>query len=329
MGGYNGGGPYLDTNEEYNPETDTWTYKTPMPIPMGFFGITVHQGKIYCISGENGSTFAYTPLTDTWETKTPLPNPREGITANTIENKIYVIGGESNITDVYDPINDSWSTKASMPYDLKKFKGWTCASTVFDNKIHVFGLTSRELSHQIYDTTSNSWSLGKPSNELHFFAIACATSGVNAPKRIYVFGNDANLWTMVAPTHTSQSYDPKTDSWINTNRISFGHLIGGVANIEDRLYVIGGGSAEWAGIIRAENENDMYTPIDYGLPDPSYIPPASTPTPTLSPTPTQTPIPTPSLTPEPEPFPTTIVLASAIIVIVGLGILTYFNKRKT
>ena len=44
--------------------------------------------------------------------------------------------------------------------------------------------------------------------------------------------------------------------------------------------------------------------------------------------PDPTPTPSPSPTPEPE-FPTTLVLTSVVTIIVGVGILTYFKKRKT
>jgi len=328
MGGYNGGGPYLDANEEYDPKTNTWTNKTSMPIPMGYFGLTVHNGKIYCFSGENGATYAYTPLYDIWEEKTPLPNPRIGITANTVNDKIYIIGGDSNSTDVYDPIYDSWDTKAAMPNVLGKFFSWTCTSAVLNNRIHVFGASSsQERIHNIYSPQSDSWSIGESMLASTIFSVAVSTTGINSPNRIYVFGADRHLWTLNTPDLTSQSYDPKTENWMLVDNVPLSHLKGGIAVINDKLYLVGGGTAEWSNIIRAENNNDLYTPIGYGNPDPSYVPSDPTPTPTLSPTPT--PSSSPTSTPELEPFPTTIVIASVIIIaIVGLGIFAYFKKIR-
>ena len=69
------------TNEEYDTETDTWTYKTPMPTPRAVFAIAVYQNKIYCIGGKTNDTYTgvtevYDPATDTWETKTSTPTVR-------------------------------------------------------------------------------------------------------------------------------------------------------------------------------------------------------------------------------------------------------------
>src|SRR4030042_815351 len=74
----------VGTNEEYNPTTDTWSFKEPMPTNRSQFGIAVYQNKVYCIGGSYGTgTFVaghidriethdvkvnevYNPATDTW-----------------------------------------------------------------------------------------------------------------------------------------------------------------------------------------------------------------------------------------------------------------------
>jgi N-acetylneuraminic acid mutarotase len=45
IGGYPGIGQTLTTNEEYDPKTDTWTFKAPSSVPLAFFGITVTKTK--------------------------------------------------------------------------------------------------------------------------------------------------------------------------------------------------------------------------------------------------------------------------------------------
>ena len=313
MGGYPGAGSYSDSNEEYDPKTDTWTKKASMPEPMAYFGITVYHGKIYCFSGETGSTFVYTPLYDTWETKAPIPNPREGILANTVDSKIYVFGGESNSTDVYDPINDSWANMAPLNGGLSMLHG---ASVVLDGLIHVFGAVPREFSHQIFDPKADVWSLGEPLIERYYFTTACVTTGVNSPKRIYVFGADNRLWTLYTPISTSQSYDPKTGNWSLIDTIPSSHFMGGATTIDDNLYIVGGATAGYTLVFYANSQSRLFTPINFGTPDPSYTSPPSTPTPTAP--------------PEPESFPTTFVIASvAVIAVVGLGIFAYFKKRRS
>ncbi|MCW4008905.1 MAG: hypothetical protein NWF09_09505 [Candidatus Bathyarchaeota archaeon] len=92
-------GGITGVNEEYDPETDTWHFKMPMPTPRRDFAIAACKGKIYCIGGYaadgnvTGVNEVYDPATDTWEIKAPMPTPRAYITANVANGKIYIIGG--------------------------------------------------------------------------------------------------------------------------------------------------------------------------------------------------------------------------------------------
>jgi len=275
IGGYNGSGPYLATNEEYDPATDTWTLKTPLPTPMAYFGIAVYQDKIYCISGETGATQVYSPQTDTWETRASLPNPRDGITANTVAGKIYVVGGKSDITEVYDPVNDVWTTKAAVPVTPDLQWGWSCASVVFDNEIHVIGVFPLSNSCQIYNPFNDSWRFGTPLMAGVYFGSAGATAGVD--KRIYVFGGDRRFWDNGEIYVLTQIYDPKNCSWTKGESMPTGRLEAGVAVVDGLVYVIGG-LVPWLGSNwSASAANEQYTPICYATPTPSYGSPTVSP----------------------------------------------------
>lgn len=139
------------TNEEYDPVTDTWTFKKPMPTPRLHFAIAVYQNKIYCIGGytEDGNTGVnevYDPATDTWESKTSMPTARSWLTANVVNDKIYLIGGYPNRTlnEVYDSETDTWTTKTPSPNATAFTGGY--ASAVFDEKIYVIGGLSQDHS---------------------------------------------------------------------------------------------------------------------------------------------------------------------------------------
>ena len=91
---------YTGSVEEYDPATDTWTTKTPMPAARGFHAASVVNGKIYVIGGSGSSqnTFSctveeYNPATDTWTTKFPMPVARNDLSACAVNGKIYVLGG--------------------------------------------------------------------------------------------------------------------------------------------------------------------------------------------------------------------------------------------
>jgi len=318
-------------NEEYNPITDTWTNQTSMPTARVDFGIAVYQNKIYCIGGSTsnagvtGINEVYDPATDTWETKSPMPTPRGQMTASTVDDKIYVIGGIvdplngriSDLNEVYDPATDTWTTKSSLPNAVSEY-----ASAVVNDKIYVIGGYNGNGSSyltQIYNPATDTWSNGSqlPSNPKGYYpGGAGATTGVYAPKRIYVFGgSEAGLMGM--SLNTTLVYDPEKDAWSYGARMITGRSNMGVAVVDDVLYTIGGGI--WWGSYTGANE--QYTPIGYGTvnsPEPTATAPIATATPTATPSPTA----------KPQSLPAVPIAASTVIVvIVGAGLLVYFKKR--
>ncbi len=78
-----GGWIYADTLYEYEPSTDTWTIKAPMPDYVGFnwSNVTTNGTHIYQVGGGGGysgwpatnQVQVYDPATDTWSYETSLP----------------------------------------------------------------------------------------------------------------------------------------------------------------------------------------------------------------------------------------------------------------
>jgi N-acetylneuraminic acid mutarotase len=277
IGGYSGSyGNPLGTNEMYDPETDSWTTKRPMPTPRFGFGIAVYRDKIYAIGGDVGENIlgtvneVYDPATDTWETKTGLPEMRSLLCANVVNDKIYLIGGLqtpfqpwvcSKDNFVYDPAEGSWTSAAPIPTEISSY-----ASAVVDNKIYVIGgydiaTLVKYNSTQIYDTETDTWGFGTPLPATLYDASAGATTGVLAPKRIYVLGG-----TSSAGNDLNQVYDPETDSWSAGTPMPTPRARLTVAVVDDMLYAIGGRSAgNWLAV------NEQYTPIDYIPEFPSWV----------------------------------------------------------
>jgi N-acetylneuraminic acid mutarotase len=272
---------FLNTNEEYDPETNMWTFKKPMPTPRAAFATAVYQNKIYCIGGKTSSGYTgvnevYDPATDTWETKTPMPTARGFLSASAVNGKIYLIGGSAlevwNLTEVYDPASDSWATKAPMPSVSPP------ASAVFDNKIYKIGSKL-----QIYDPETDEWSEGAPTPSNSSVSVAYGagvTTGVLAPKRIYAVAND--VWS---GAYIVEVYDPENDTWaVGAKRpvTSYRDIMDfGVAIANDMLYVVGGYicDASYAisgiGIFTPLYSNEQYTPFGYGTipPDVAVVSP--------------------------------------------------------
>jgi len=292
--GYRANG--VGTNEEYDPETDTWTYKASMPTPRLAFATAVYKNKIYCIGGQANRSYTginevYDPATDTWETKTPMPTPRTWVTANVVNGKIYLMSGygwfgsdsSSKLNEVYDPETDSWETKTPSP-DVP-ISGYNLASCVFDNKIFLFGGLTQDQHYQlnqIYDTETDTWSAGAyPPSSLGGGA-AAATTGASAPKTIYAMGPAPMYNPQGAPSYTNRVYDPRTDYWWSAADMPSERFNFGIAVVNDTFYVIGGHTYSYPGNYAPVALNEQYTPIGYGTPDPSYVPPIETSTPEIA-----------------------------------------------
>ena len=285
IGGYGNG--YLTINEEYDPATNTWTTKKSMPTIRTSFAIAVYQNKVYVIGGRSGVAGyygelrcgvneVYDPATDTWETKASMPTNRSALCANVVDGKIYLIGGletpvssgpnVSVLTEVYDPATDSWTTKKPIPTGVYYY-----ASAVVDNKIYVIGGSRRPSAetpnlNQIYDPETDTWSYGKPLPTPVTDAAAGATTGVWAPKRIYVIGGRINYsWD---GTNINQVYDPENDSWTVGASMPTARYHLAVAVVNDILYAIGG-TPMFNLPLDNYAVNEQYTPFGFGTVPPT------------------------------------------------------------
>jgi N-acetylneuraminic acid mutarotase len=167
IGGFGASGQ-LGTNEEYDPATNTWRSRNPLPSTPTDFGGTnaaVVNDTIYMIGG-NASGFctslvrAYHPATDTWSTKAPMPTPRCHLAVVALNGLIYAIGGTNtqgslNYTtvEVYNPATNSWTTVAPMLTGRSLL-----AAGVANGRIHAFGGSGGSSTHESYDPATNQWS---------------------------------------------------------------------------------------------------------------------------------------------------------------------------
>jgi N-acetylneuraminic acid mutarotase len=85
---------------EYDPATDTWTEKAPLPTVRTWAMGGVVDDKIYVIGGATqpisrilSSLVEYDPAIDAWTEKSPMPAPRFGGAAVVHDGLIYVSGG--------------------------------------------------------------------------------------------------------------------------------------------------------------------------------------------------------------------------------------------
>ena len=89
----------LNANEAYDPSTNTWSTKAPMPTARGgLASADTINGNIYSFGGEAptlvfNTNEKYDTSTNTWSTEASLPTARHGLTGVALDSKIYVISG--------------------------------------------------------------------------------------------------------------------------------------------------------------------------------------------------------------------------------------------
>lgn len=159
----------LGTNEVYDPATNTWETRQPMPTARNHAAIGVVNNKIYIIGGRIGAAFStrasntdiveeYDPATDQWGAlKAPMPTPRSAVAWGTHKGKIYVAGGEERIkpwqrtfraVEAYDPRSNTWSILPPMTFPRHGLAG-----DVVNGKLHL--------------VSGDAASGGAPGTELH------------------------------------------------------------------------------------------------------------------------------------------------------------------
>jgi N-acetylneuraminic acid mutarotase len=145
----------VGTVEEYDPATNTWRARAPMPTPRNHTFAGAVNGKIYVIGGRVGAAFisgltsinvdiieGYDPATDSWSRSLPrMPTARSAHAGGVYGGRLYVTGGEYQdyrmmatlrSFEAYDPATNTWQTLPSLPVSRHGLAG-----AVIGNKLHI------------------------------------------------------------------------------------------------------------------------------------------------------------------------------------------------
>jgi N-acetylneuraminic acid mutarotase len=234
--------------EEYDPSTDRWTAKSPMPVGLHHVGIGVVGGQLYVIGGYKQSAmsvwgpvatvYRYDPVSDLWSERAPMPTARGALSVTMHEGKLYAIGGyegkaNSGATEVYDPVANTWTSRAPLPTPRDHLAAATAGGKVYAIGGRLKGDYHRNLSvMEVYDSASNKWNRA--------LDLPTARSGITAAEtggRIYVFGGEGTDGTF----SENESYDPSRETWQAMAPLPTARHGLGSAVIEGRVHVISGG----------------------------------------------------------------------------------------
>ena len=142
-----------DANEVYDPATNSWRARSPMPTPRNHAAVGVVNNKIYVLGGRLGAGFItrasntditemYDPASDQWgPLLAPMPTARSALAWGTYKGRIYVAGGEvRNATmsatyrsvEAYDAAANRWSVLPPMEIARHGLAG-----DIIGNKFHL------------------------------------------------------------------------------------------------------------------------------------------------------------------------------------------------
>jgi hypothetical protein len=145
LGGHNGSA--INTNQEYDPATNTWTTKSSTGFSArSDLAAAVVNDKIYALGGYNGSSALntnqeYDPATNTWATKSSSGfTARYALAAALVNGRIYALGGTNgssifNTNQEYDPATNTWTTKSSTGFSAR----YSLAAAVVNDRIYALG----------------------------------------------------------------------------------------------------------------------------------------------------------------------------------------------
>ncbi len=234
--------------EEYDPSTDRWSSKAPLPVGLHHVGIGVTGGRMYVIGGYRQSglsvwspvatLYAYDPATDSWTERAPMPTARGALSVTVHDGKLYAIGGydrtaNSAAVEVYDPARNLWTSRAPLPTPRDHLATATAAGKVYAIGGRLNGDYRRNLSvTEVYDPVTDRW--GRAAD------LPTARSGITASEvagRIYLFGGEGGEGTF----RENEAYDPARDAWQTLAPMPTGRHGLGSAVVQGHIHVISGG----------------------------------------------------------------------------------------
>jgi N-acetylneuraminic acid mutarotase len=214
IGGFQQAFPHrvpIDHVWEFDPVTNKWTARAPLPSPRGALVVEAIGNLIYAVGGEHdrppgasldppGSPAAYLPVadlavydpkTDKWTTLPPMHVRRDHAYGAVMNGKLYVVGGRDrpvytlDALEEYDPATNAWTEKAPMPTGRSGGNG-----AVLGGKFYVFGGEGNKASPlgifdqaEAYDPATDSWTRYEPmAHPRHSISAAAVGS------RIYISG---------------------------------------------------------------------------------------------------------------------------------------------
>jgi N-acetylneuraminic acid mutarotase len=264
IGGRTATGGTLSRVMGYNAATNSWTLRTPLPVPLKETnGAGVIDGKIYVsgglVQGDKGYSsglFVYDPATDTWATKRFMPTLGLNGVTGVIDGRLYVVtscqdsdwcGSPYKWLLRYDPLADTWTELATPLADIwyrQRLVGGT-----INKKLYVGVPGSKTL--YVYNPLTDTWAPRATT-----VAVRAGAASATLGAKLYMIGGSRwNADGTATEVRATNVYDPGTNTW--TTKAPLPTLRSAAS--ADRVFVDGRARIEVVGGSRPGN-NLQYVP---------------------------------------------------------------------
>lgn len=233
-------------------QINNWTNGTKMPTPRAEVGVTLVDGKIYTVGGEESKikkskiVEAYDIESGEWSRVASLPIGMNHVGVSSYNGKIYAVGGthENGYSDklfIYDPSDDKWREGNSMPaartaLTVNFIQGKLYAVGGVDDVHNVVN------TNLMYDPITNNWTERAPMPTARHHLTSSVVDG-----KLYVIGGRLLGNGIPRPVNEGLSnfndnemYDPVKNTWTVLEQMPTKRSGMASASIGNNIYVLGG-----------------------------------------------------------------------------------------
>ncbi|MEW6542439.1 MAG: kelch repeat-containing protein [Nitrospirota bacterium] len=254
------------TVEEYDPATDRWTTKAPLPVGLHHVGLVSLGDRLYLVGGYTrswlsvwspvASLYMYDPAADRWTEGPAMPTARGALAVAVWDGKLYAIGGYDGTANVaaveeYDPAGRTWKARAPLPTPRDHLAAASAGGRIYAIGGRLNQNYGRNVAVvEVYDPQADRWSKAAD--------LPVPRSGLTASVlrgTIYALGGEAPEGTF----RDNDAYVPGQDRWQSMAPMPTGRHGLGSAVVNERLYVLCGGPKPGGSYSHA---NEMFLPPD-------------------------------------------------------------------
>jgi DNA-binding CsgD family transcriptional regulator len=195
----------VDKLEVFDPRSNTWEERSPLPEGRSGYGLATYEGRLFLFGGWDGvkandNIFVYDPPSDKWDILQSMPHAIAQLSAVAVDSKVYLFGG--------------WD------------------GTIVMDSYSIF-LPNRQAANDSY------W----VENDKRLKPI-CRSKSVFIANSIYTIGNSDECDSTRTPGSPQQVYFYQyltlTDEWIALDFPYSGRFSPSIINYGEYLYIIGG-----------------------------------------------------------------------------------------